>query len=441
MKIHSQEAEQHVLACALADQNAVADVLDMQDEWMYQNEHKLILRAIRALAESNLTTDSFAVGTHLQQQQQLEMAGGMEYLVSLSDSLPSLKMLPSFKNELIRCHKVRQLAQIKQDLEMQLETSAKPEEVVESLQQSMIDLMTDHHQGGFKTVESHLDSVLKEVEWRQENAGKLLGQSTGHNALDYATDGMQEGRVYVLAGRPGAGKTAFALSLADGLSQNDKHWFYFSLEMTGKSLAKRLLVTNSGVANYKFRSGRFDEPDFAAMGAGIGKIQGINLHVDETPSLSINQIRSRLKAAQIKHKTIGGVVIDHIGLIKKANGKTDTEAMNMIADDLLRLAKEFNCPMLELCQLNRGVETRTDKRPMMADLKQSGKIEENADVIMLLYRGDYYDKQESPVTEVDIAKNRDGETKTVYMRHDMSLGKYEEMPDYEPPVQEQKTKF
>ena len=440
MKIYSQEAEQHILACAMADQNAVADVLDMQDEWMYQNEHKLILRAIRGLAEANLTTDAFAVGTHLQQQQQLEMAGGMEYLMSLSESLPSLKMLQSFKNELIRCHKVRQLAQIKHDLEVQLETSAKPEEVVESLQQSMIDLMTDHHQGGFRTVESHLDSVLKEVEWRQENSGQLLGQPTGHDGLDYATDGLQEGRVYVLAGRPGAGKTAFALSLADGLSQKDKHWFYFSLEMTGKSLAKRLLVTNSGVANHKFRSGRFDEPDFTAMGAGIGKIQGINLHVDETPSLSINQIRSRLKAAQIKHKVIGGIVIDHIGLIKKANGKTDTEAMNMIADDLLRLAKEFDCPMLELCQLNRGVETRTDKRPMMADLKQSGKIEENADVILLLYREDYYDKQAQPVTEVDIAKNRDGETKTIYMKHDMSVGKYEEMPNYEPEIQE-KPKF
>lgn len=441
MKLHSQEAEQHVLACALADQNAVADVLDLQDEWMYQNEHKLILRAIRELAEANLATDAFAIGTHLQQQQTLHMAGGMEYLMTLSESLPSLGMFNSFRNELIRCHKVRQLAGIKHDLEMQLETYAKPEEIVENLQQKIIDLMTDHHQGGFRTVESHLDSVLAEVEWRQENKGKLLGQSTGFNQLDYLLDGMQDGRVYVVAGRPGAGKTAFALALSDGLSRGDKHWFYFSLEMTGKSLAKRLLVRSSKVSNNKFRSGYFDEPDYAAIGAGIGKIQDIKLHVDETPSLSINQIRSRLKAAQIKHKVIGGIVVDHIGLVKKANGKTDTEAMNQIADDLLKLAKEFDCPMVELCQLNRGVEGRADKRPMMADLKQSGKIEENADVVMLLYRGDYYDKQESPVTEINVAKNRDGESNTVYLKHDMSLGNYEELTDYEPPKQEQKQKF
>ena len=441
MKKHSEEAEQHLIACALVDSNALPGVLDIQDDWLYDNRHKLILRAIRELAGQSLETDSFSVGTLLQQNQQLEIAGGMDYIMSLSESLPSLKMITTFKRILLNHYKLRQLDQMRMNLEMQIETSAKPAEIVEYLQGAMIDLMTDHHQGGFKKVEDHLDAVLAEVEWRQENKGQLLGQATKYEEMDYCLDGFQEGRVYVLAGRPGAGKTAFALRLADQLSQNGKHWFYFSLEMTGKSLAKRLLVSNSGVHNYKFRSGQFDEPDYTALGAGIGKIQGINLHVDETPSLGLNQIRSRLKAAQIKHKDIGGIVVDHIGLIKKENGKTDTEATNLIADELLKLAKEFNCPMLELCQLNRGVETRTEKRPMMADLKQSGKIEENADVVMLLYRADYYDKQSSPVTEVDIAKNRDGETKTLYFKHDMALGAYSEMTDYQPPVEEKKTKF
>lgn len=441
MKTYSQEAEQHLLACALIDDASVANLLEIDENWFFQNENKLIYRAIDQLAKQNLTTDAFAVGEYLNQQQQLPMAGGMEYISALSESLPSLKQFQSFKNTLFTYYKVRQLEQIKNGLEQQLETNTKPSEVVEWLSGSMIDLMTDHHSGGFKTVESHLSAVLDEVEWRQNNQGQLLGQKSGYHDMDYTLDGFQPGRVYVLAGRPGSGKTAFALTLADGLGRNGKPWFYFSLEMTGKSLAKRMLVNQSRVYNHKFRSGQFSDHDNQALAAGICKIQQSQVFVDESPGLAIAQIRSRLKAAQIAHKEIGGIVVDHIGLIKKDAHKTDTESMNIIADELLRIAKEFDCPLIELCQLNRGVEGRTDKRPLMSDLKQSGKIEENADVVMLLYRGDYYDKEESPVTEIDIAKNRDGETKTVYMKHDMSLGVYEELSDYEPPKKESKIKL
>ena len=133
-------------------------------------------------------------------------------------------------------------------------------------------------------------------------------------------------------------------------------------------------------------------------------------------------------------------MIDHIGLIKKDARKSDTEAMNVIADDLLRFAKEFDCPLIELCQLNRGVEGRQDKRPMISDLKQSGKIEENADVVMLLFREDYYDDNASPVTEVDVAKNRDGASKTHYLKHDLSIGRYEQLSNYVP-KEKTKTKF
>lgn len=432
----SIEAEQHIIACALVDETKTAELLELPEEWFQVNAHKLVLRTIRSLASQSLSADAFSIGDELNRTKQLEMVGGMEYLMELTESLPNLKFWNSYKNSLFNYYKINQLGQLKNNLEAQLNSGTKPQEVIEDLQTNLIELLTDHHSSGFRTVESHLDSVLAEVEWRQENKGKLMGQSTGHDALDYAMDGLQDGRVYVLAGRPGSGKTAFALSLADGLAHKEKHWFYFSLEMTGKSLSKRLLVTSSGVSNHKFRSGYFDEPDYSALGAGVGKIQDLKIHVDETPSLSIAQMRSRLKAAQVQHGEIGGIIVDHIGLIKKHPTKSDTESMNMIADDLLVFAKEFDCPLIELCQLNRGVETRTDKHPTMADLKQSGKIEENADAIMLLYRADYYDKQESPVTEVIIAKNRDGDTPTIYMKHDMSVGKYEELENYEPKEKE-----
>lgn len=437
---NSTEAEQHLIACALIDESKTAELLELPEDWFYLNSHKLIIRTIRELVSNSLTTDAFSIGDTLNRTRQLEIIGGMEYLIELSESLPNLKYWAGYKNSLFGYYKLRMIEQLNTNISMQLGTGAKPEEIIEGMQSGLIDLLTDHHDGGFKIVGDYLGDVVDELEWRQNNKGQLLGQKTGFDDIDFTLDGLQDGRVYVLAGRPGSGKTAFGLAMCDGLTETQKPWFYFSLEMTGKSLAKRMLIKNSGVSNNQFRSGNISEFDFAAIGNAMGQVQDRTLHVDQTPSLSIAQIRSRLKAAQVRYGTIGGVVVDHIGLIKKDARKSDTEAMNIIADDLLRLAKEFDCPMVELCQLNRGVEGRQDKRPMMSDLKQSGKIEENADVVMLLFREDYYDKDASPVTELEIAKNRDGATKTHYLKHNMSIGKYETLTDYVPETKE-KPKF
>lgn len=431
----SLEAEQHLLACALIDTGKTAELLEIPEEWFGANAHKLIIRAIRALVSQNLEADMFAVSDELDRLNQLDQAGGMPYLTELGESLPNLGFWDSYKNSLLRHYKLRCIGDLNSSLALQLNSNLKPEEIIEDLQAKMIDLLTDHHRGGFQKVGDYLEEVITEMEWRDQNKGALLGQKSGFDELDFTLDGFQNGKVYVIAGRPGAGKSAFSLALADGLTQTQKPWFFFSLEMTGKSIAKRMLGRASKVPNWKFRQG-LAESDFAKIGQGMGIVQDRTLNIDQTPALSIAQIRSRLKAAQIKYGYVGGIVVDHIGLVKKDARKSDTEAMNIIADELLQLAKEFDCPMIELCQLNRGVEGRADKRPMLSDLKQSGKIEENADVVMLLYRDDYYDKEASPVTEVDVAKNRDGETKTHYFKHDLSIGHYEGLPDYEAPKAE-----
>ena len=432
------EAEQYLIACALVDDAKTAELLEIPEDWFQSNAHKLILRTMRQLVSQNLSADIFAICDELERTRQSEMIGGMAYLTELADSLPNLAFWDSYKNSLFNHYKISQLTKLNTDLQMQLGTGAKPAEIIEGLQANLIDLLTDHHEGGFKKVGDYLDEVISELEWRQENKGALLGQKTGFAGLDFTLDGFQDGKVYVVAGRPGAGKSAFSLAMANGLTETQRPWFFFSLEMTGKSIAKRMLSTASNVANWTFRQG-LAESDFNQLGEGMGIVQDRPLNIDQTPSLSIAQIRSRLKAAQVRYGRVGGIVIDHIGLVKKDARKSDTEAMNIIADDLLRLAKEFDCPMVELCQLNRGVEGRPNKRPMMSDLKQSGKIEENADVIMLLYRDDYYDKDAQPVTEIDVAKNRDGDTKTHYLKHDMAVGRYEELPDYTPPKPEPKT--
>jgi len=433
MKLESIEAEQHLLACALIDPESTVKLLQLPEAWFNSNSSKLIYRAVATLANSSLSVDVFSVSDLLDQQKQLRLAGGMDYLVELSESLPSLSYFDSYTNTLLGCHKSRQINEIQKGIVRHQSNVTKPSEVLQWLQESVVELMTDHQQGGFENINKHLSSVIEEIQFREDNPGVLLGQKTGYDELDNAIDGFERQKIYVIAGRPGSGKTAFAVNLSLRLSKEGSNWFYFSLEMSGKSLAKRALVHESRVYNSKLRSGKLADLDYSDIAAATARLDGRTLHIDESPSLSVVQMRARLKAMQIKFGKIDGVVVDHIGLIKKT-GNTDTESMNQIADDMLRLAKEFDCPLIQLCQLNRGVEGRPDKRPFLSDLKQSGKIEENADVAFMLYRADYYDKSADPYTEVNIAKNRDGETKELYYRHNLAIGEYIEVQ--EPPKKE-----
>ena len=436
----SLESEQHLIACAIIDENRATDLLDLPESWFSLNAHKLILRTIRELVSASLSADLFSIGDSLSRNKLLISAGGMEYLSELAESLPNLGFWNSYRNSLESYHKLRMIDQLKVSLENQLNGSAKPEEIVSFLQTSVVDLMTSNSVGGFKKVGLHLSDALAEIEWRYENPGKLLGLATGFNDFDLTIDGFEPGKNYIIGGRPGSGKTAFALNIAERLAQ-ENNGCYFSLEMTGKSLSKRLLTNKSRVSNTSIRSGQLVNEDFAAIAAAVTLLHTSKLFIDETPGLSVNQLRSRLKTQQLKQGKIEFVVIDHIGLIAGDPRKNATEGLAEVSNQLLSMAKEFDCPFIILAQINRGTEGRQDKRPMVSDLKQSGRIEENADVIVLLYRDDYYDpsSQDAGITEVNIGKNRDGEAKMVPFRHNMAIGHYDEALEWESKIPENKS--
>tara|TARA_R110000782_G_scaffold137063_1_gene229555 strand:+ start:3966 stop:5288 length:1323 start_codon:yes stop_codon:yes gene_type:complete len=434
----SLESEQHLIACAIIDENRAADLLDLPESWFALNAHKLILRTIRELVSASLSADLFSISDSLSRNKLLISAGGMEYLSELAESLPNLGFWNSYRNSLESYHKLRMIDQLKVSLENQLNGSAKPEEIVSFLQASVVNLMTSNSVGGFKKVGLHLSDALAEIEWRYENPGKLLGLATGFDDFDLTIDGFEPGKNYIIGGRPGSGKTAFALNIAERLAQ-ENNGCYFSLEMTGKSLSKRLLTNKSRVSNTSIRSGQLVNEDFAAIAAAVTMLHTSKLFIDETPGLSVNQLRSRLKTQQLKQGKIEFVVIDHIGLIAGDPRKNATESLAEVSNQLLSMAKEFDCPFIILAQINRGTEGRQDKRPMVSDLKQSGRIEENADVIVLLYRDDYYDptSQDAGITEVNIGKNRDGEAKMVPFRHNMAIGHYDEALNWEPKTKPQ----
>lgn len=444
MKTYSQEAESHLLACALVDESAVPSLLEIPEEWFCLNESKLIYRAIDQLAKSSLTTDAFAVGEYLNQNQQLPMVGGMEAIMELSESLPSLGMFQSFKGALFKYYKVRQISKIKDSLEQQLGTNAKPEQMVEWLSGAMVELMTDHHQGGLEGLGKHLDKALAYIDWKYQNEGAIIGQQTGHKQLDYIIDGFQNGLLYAICARPAMGKTMFAVNLANAMAKNGPVC-YFSLEMTGDMLSQRLLAHEAKVSGKNFKSGTLGNDEFDRLGQAATRLDGLsNLHIDESAGLTVAQIRSRLKAFQIKHGKTGPVFIDHIGLIKNRQGVSAYEGLTETVHELQRMAKEFDAPVIMISQLNRNCETRPDKRPTLSDIRQTGAIEEDCRVVMFVYRDEYYYKTESKqqgITEIILAKNSMGETDTLYYEHDLAVGDYREIEGYIAPEPEFKKKL
>ena len=268
------------------------------------------------------------------------------------------------------------------------------------------------------------------MQYRMANPNISIGLQTGYINLDKAIGGFEDGKVYVIGARPSMGKSAFGL-VDIGLrisKETEKPIVAFSLEMKGSALVARMVCNKSSINSEKIKLADMTDEEWTNFAQVSQVIENQhNLYIDERGGLSSAQIRAELKSIQIKHGAIGGIIIDHVGQVKKNDRKTETEAVNQIANEMLSMAKEFDCPMIELTQLNRGVEQRPNKRPILSDIKQSSAFEENADVVMFIYRDDYYypDTTEIPnVTELIIAKNREGECKSLYFNHKLQYSQY-----------------
>lgn len=438
---NSIEAEQHLIACALVDDTKTAELLEVSEDWFSHNAHKLIIRTIRELASQNLNTDSFAIGDTLNRTKQLEQIGGMEYLQELEGSLPSLSMWNSYKNSLFNYYKLRMIEQLNNNLAIQLGNGSKPADIIEGLQSNLIDLLTDHHSAGLEKISPHLDSALEYIQWKQANDGAVRGMKCGYPQLDYALDGFQDGLMYAICGRPAMGKTMFALSIANQLAKS-KPVCFFSLEMTGGMLCQRLISAEAKVSSTHFKKGNMNDEQNNDVAMAVTRLHELSkLHIDESAGLTVNAVRSRLKAFQVKHGSVGAVFVDHVGLLKKPKGAGNYEGLTEIIHELQVLAKEFNCPLVILCQLNRNCDSRSDQRPALSDIRDTGAIEEDCRGVMFLYRDEYYKKENSQqknITEVILAKNNIGETGTFYYHHDLSVGMYDEISDYSAPEQETK---
>ena len=436
---HSIEAESSVLGGLLLDNNAwdrVGDLLVEGD--FYRYEHRLIYAAIYGLINASKPADVITVFEKLQGLAKAEEAGGLAYLNSLAQYVPSAGNIRRY-GEIVRERAIlRNLVSASDEISTSaFNTQGKPvDQILDAAEQKIFNIGEEgsRMKQGFQGMDSLVVSLLDRVQEMADNPNEITGVPTGFHDLDRMTSGMQAGDLIVLAARPSMGKTALAINIAEHVALNEGlPVAVFSMEMGASQLAVRIVGSIGRIDQMHLRTGKLTDSEWPRLTEAIEKLRNISLHIDETPGLTTSELRANARrlARQCGGK-LGLIVVDYLQLMSVSSSMSNENratAVGEISRGLKMLAKELQCPVIALSQLSRGVESRNDKRPMMSDLRESGAIEQDADVIMFIYRDDYYhpDSKEPGVAEIIISKQRNGPTGSVKLAFTKNITRFESL--------------
>jgi replicative DNA helicase len=417
---HSVEAEQSVLGGILLDTSAwdkIADLLSEHD--FYRHEHRLIWRHIGRLTEHAKPIDVITVAESLESNGELEKAGGLVYLGTLAQNVPSAANIRRYA-EIVRERAImRKLVEVGSEIA----TSAyNPggRDAGQLLDEAESRVMAISEQGergrqGFTAIPPLLTQVVERIESLYgKDAGDVTGMATGFTDLDKMTSGLQPGDLIIVAGRPSMGKTAFSINIAENVALNsNKPVAIFSMEMGGAQLAMRMIGSVGRLNQHNLRTGRLEDDDWSRMTHALGQLNDAPIFIDETAGLNALELRSRARRLHRQHGELGLIVIDYIQLMSSPSGKASENRATEISEisrSLKSLAKELKVPVIALSQLNRSLEQRPNKRPVMSDLRESGAIEQDADLILFIYRDEVYnpDTPDKGKAEIIIGKQRNG---------------------------------
>ena len=416
---HSVEAEQAVLGGLMLAPEAYDRVNDQLTEGdFYRRDHQMIYRAIRELSERERPFDAVTLGEWFESQGKMELVGDGAYLIELASTTPSAANIVAYA-EIVRDKAVlRQLIQVGTDI---VNDGFQPEgressELLASAEKSVFAIAEQGARGrtDFVAMPGALKDAFEELRSRFENGGNITGLPTGYNDFDAMTSGLQPTDLIILAARPAMGKTTFALNIAEYAAiKSKKAVAVFSMEMSASQLAMRLISSNGRINAQRLRTGQLEDEDWSRVTSAIKMLKETKIFIDDTPGVSPEVLRSKCRRLKREHD-LGLVVIDYLQLMSvPGNSENRATEISEISRSLKGLAKELHVPVIALSQLNRSLETRTDKRPVMADLRESGAIEQDADMIVFIYRDDYYNKENSPdkgLAEIIIGKHRGGPT-------------------------------
>ena len=412
---HNLEAERSTIGACMLSKEALMDVSEeVRAEDFYNEAHREIFEAIMDLYRDNVAVDMLTVCEELNKKKALDMVGGRAYIATLTSEVPSTANAGEYAKIVAEKAMMRQLISVSEEISAKgYDDKVPATELIDRAEADIFRVAQKRQKSDYAKIQDVLLKNLKQIDEVLKSSGSVVGLPTGFKTLDEKTSGLHRSDLIILAARPGMGKTAFALNIAEQCAiKAGASVLIFSLEMSQEQLGQRLIAMQARVESEKLKKGELDRKDWDRINVALNELNGTKIVIDDTPGVSIMEMRNkcrRLKAEQ----GLDLIVVDYLQLMT-FDGRADSrqQEISALSRHLKLLAREMDCPVIVLSQLSRAPELRQDKRPMLSDLRESGSIEQDADIVIFLYRDDYYNENtEKPgVCEVHLAKHRSGST-------------------------------
>ena len=430
------EAEQAVIGSMLTDQDAVITAIEiLKPEDFYREDNRIIYEGIENIFNRSEPIDIITLKAELSSMGKLEAVGGLEYIASLPDKVPTTANVERYIKIVEEKAMLRNLVKTANEIiSLGYDETQNVEDIMDSAEKKIFDVMQRKNQKGYSSIKDILVESFTKLEQLYNQKQHITGVPTGFTELDNKTAGLHNSELILIAARPAMGKTAFALNIATyAATRANVPVAIFSLEMSKEQLGNRILGSEALVDGNKIRTGKLEDDEWAKLAETSGELSNAEIYVDDTPGISVMEIRAKCRKLKLE-KNIGLVVIDYLQLIQGSGKRSASreQEISEISRSLKILAKEINVPVIALSQLSRAVEGRPDHRPMLSDLRESGAIEQDADIVMFIYRDDYYDEnsEKKNIAEIIIAKQRTGSTGTVELAWLPSYTKFANLEKY-----------
>ena len=409
---HSDEAERAVLGGIFLNADTLPDAQEyVTADDFYKKAHRLLFQAMTALQDNGTAIDTVTVSDYLDNHNNLDDIGGVGYITDLVAATPIASNVVYYAKIVQQKSTLRKLISTAQNIASRSYTEQDDVEgLVEDAERQIMDVSENRNQAGFKQIKDVLNQAMAQIDQLYQNDQAITGLPTGFRDLDKITTGLHEDEMIILAARPAVGKTAFALNIAQNVgTKTDKSVAIFSLEMGAEQLVNRMLCSEGSIDANHLRTGQLNEEEWQNLIIAMGSLSKAKIYMDDTPGIRMAEIRAKCRRLAREQGDLGLIIIDYLQLIEGSGQENRQQEVSAVSRQLKKLAKELHVPVIALSQLSRGVEQRQDKRPVLSDIRESGSIEQDADIVAFLYRDDYYRDAEGDEDDDDQGGNDDGD--------------------------------
>lgn len=409
---HSDEAERAVLGGIFLNADTLPDAQEyVTADDFYKKAHRLLFQAMTDLQDNGTAIDTVTVSDYLDNHNNLDDIGGVGYITDLVAATPIASNVVYYAKIVQQKSTLRKLISTAQNIASRSYTEQDDVEgLVEDAERQIMDVSENRNQAGFKQIKDVLNQAMAQIDQLYQNDQAITGLPTGFRDLDKITTGLHEDEMIILAARPAVGKTAFALNIAQNVgTKTDKSVAIFSLEMGAEQLVNRMLCSEGSIDANHLRTGQLNEEEWQNLIIAMGSLSKAKIYMDDTPGIRMAEIRAKCRQLAREQGDLGLIIIDYLQLIEGSGQENRQQEVSAVSRQLKKLAKELHVPVIALSQLSRGVEQRQDKRPVLSDIRESGSIEQDADIVAFLYRDDYYRDAEGDEDDDDQGGNDDGD--------------------------------